>query len=303
MAITLRRDTVAEVIRRVLSGGDHRDVVVDLVDAAFVSDALNFFEQVAVAKIRDQHITPDWYRDNFLSTSLDKDDIAWNSGLNVKTITNKHRSSRRQIVIDEAMDHYDKFIDLVESLSDDSVNIDLALTLRGVTVHLNLNESLVVINAIAVRRAAIRGGAWSALGKNVEAPLMETMCRIFGVGAEYFTRALDTDNSLREVDYFLISPNGNTAKCEVKLMGQGNPESADAIHARQSDVFVASTLSDLNKQQLDEAGILWTELQVPNGYLRFGQTLSRLGIPHTPVDGRSDNVGRIEAAIQRTLLL
>ena len=72
MAITLRRDTVAEVIRRVLSGGDHRDVVVDLVDAAFVSDALNFFEQVAVAKIRDRHITPDWYRDNFLSTRLDK---------------------------------------------------------------------------------------------------------------------------------------------------------------------------------------------------------------------------------------
>ena len=38
-------------------------------------------------------------------------------------------------------------------------------------------------------------------------------------------------------------------------MGQGNPESADAIIARDSDLFVADTLSQQNKDQCDERDI------------------------------------------------
>ena len=130
---------------------------------------------------------------------------------------------------------------------------------------------------------------------------METLWRLFEVEQRYFTRALADDDSFREVDYFLIPTHGRRAKCEVKLMGQGNPEGADAIHARDTDVFVASTLSDTNKRQLDEAGVLWTELQVPNGFLRFQKTLDELGILHTPHDEFSD--GEIENAIRQTLAL
>ena len=301
MAVTLRRDAVAEVIRRVLAGRDHRDVVVDLIDAEFLSDVLEFFEQVVRAKMRKHHITMDWYREHFLNVHVDKREFAMNGGLNMKTITNKRKSARKEIVIEETLDHYDKFLELIDSLSDDRVNIDLSLTLGNVTVQLDLNESLVVINALAVRRAAIRGGAWSTAGKRVEAPLMETLCRLFEVEQRYFTRALADDDSLREVDYYLLQPNGDRAKCEVKLMGRGNPESADAIHARDTKVFVASTLSDTNKRQLDDAGVLWTELQVENGFLRFQRTLDGLGIPHTPRDEFSD--GEIENAIRRTLAL
>ncbi len=301
MAITIRREAVAEIIRRVLAGRDHRDVVIDLIDAVFLSDAFNFFEQVVYAKIRKTRITTDWYREHFLDPDLDKQDIAMNAGLNMKTISNKRQSTRKRIVIEEALNHYEKFLELIDSLSDDRFNIDLSLTLGDATVRLNLNESLVVINALAVRRAAIRGGAWSSAGKRVEAPLMETLCRLFEVEPKYFTRALADDDSLREVDYYLIRPNGDRAKCEVKLMGRGNPESADAIHARDTDVFVASTLSDTNKRQLDEAGVLWTELQVPNGFLRFQKTLGALDIPHTPSGGFSDD--EIESAIRRALAL
>ncbi len=146
MAITLRRDAVAEVIRRVLAGRDHRDVVVDLIDAEFLSDVLEFFEQVVHARIRKTHITTDWYRQHFLNVRGDKQEFAMNGGLNMKTITNKHKSARREIVIEEALDHYDKFLELVDSLSDDKVNIDLSLTLGNVTVRLDLNESLEVIS-------------------------------------------------------------------------------------------------------------------------------------------------------------
>ncbi len=301
MAVTLRKDAVAEVIRRVLAGRDHRDVVVDMIDAAFVSDALRFFEQVVYAKIRDTSISVDWYRTCFLDESLPKDEFATNGGLNVKTIQNKRRTTRKEIVIEEALDHYGKFVELIDSLSDDTINIDLRLTLGDVTVRLDLNETLVVVNALAVRRAATRGGAWSTLGKQVEGPLMEILCRLSRVDPKYFTRSLVEDDSIREIDFFLLTPSGSEKKCEVKLMGQGNPESADAIHARDTDVFVASTLSNTNKQQLDDAGVLWVELQVPDGLLRFQNVLDDLGIMYVGSDGFSDS--EIEKAIRYTLAL
>ena len=300
MPITLRTDTAAEIIRRILSGSDHRDVIVDLIDAIFISDVLAFFEKVVYAKMRDDAITTDWYKDNFLDQTLPKEDVAMSGGLNMKTIHNKRRTTRKSVVVEEALEHHDKFIELIESLSDDSLDIKLSISIGRVTVELTLNESLVVINALAVRRATIRGGAWSTAGKQVEGPLMESLCRLFSVDERYFTRSLADDGSLREVDFYLLLPEGNRAKCEVKLMGSGNPESADAVIARDSRVFVASTLSDTNTTQLDSLGVLWTELQTRNGFLRFQETLMQLGIPHSVLPAKADYTQDIERAIEAT---
>jgi len=109
------------------------------------------------------------------------------------------------------------------------------------------------------------------------------------------------DDSLREVDYYLFPPNSEPAKCEVKLMGSGNPESADAVFARGSKVFIASTLSSTNTAQLDQYGILWTELQTHNGFLRFQNTLNELAIPCLQLDREADHANRIESAIRSTL--
>lgn len=301
MQVTLRKETVEEIIRLALNGQDHRGVVVDLIDAAFIGDAVQFFQKVVTAKFETETITFDWYREHFLDEGIDKAEFAWNSGLNLKTIGNKRGSQAKRVVIDEGLNHLDKFLELLESLTDDDISIDLSITWRGVTVNLDLNETMVVINALAVRRAGRRGGAWSTTGKQVEGPIMETLCRTFDVNPIHFTRALSDDNSLREIDYYLIAPNGRRVKCEVKLMGKGNPESADAIHARETDVFLASTLSELNKTQFDNAGVLWTQLQIPNGFLRFQDTLSALGIPHTRLDENEDHSDRIERAIRATL--
>ena len=300
MPITLRKDTAEEIIRLALNGQDHRGVIVDIIDATFVDDAVRFFQNVVTAKFETETITFDWYREHFLDEEIDKAEFAWNSGLNLKTIGNKRGSEAKRVVIDEGLDHIDKFLELLESLTDDDISVDLSITWRGVTVSLDLNETLVVINALAVRRAGRRGGAWSTLGKQVEAPLMETLCRVFDVAPAHFTRALSDDNSLREIDYYLLSPSGRRTKCEVKLMGRGNPESADAIHARETDVFLASKLSELNKTQFDNAGVLWTQLQTHNGFLRFQNTLSALGIPHTRLDESENHTDRIERAIRAT---
>ena len=53
--------------------------------------------------------------------------------------------------------------------------------MKGVSVDLNVSESLIVINTLAVKRAALRGGLWSTVGKSVEKYLMLTLCKLYQV--------------------------------------------------------------------------------------------------------------------------
>jgi len=92
---------------------------------------------------------------------------------------------------------------------------------------------------------------------------------------------------MREVDFYLIKDE-NYYRCEVKMMGRGNPESADAIFARESNVFVADKLSDLNKQQAEMLNVKWVELRDENGYKRFAKILKELKIPFTDFNGNLD---------------
>ena len=129
---------------------------------------------------------------------------------------------------------------------------------------------------------------------------MVALCKVFGVADKYYTRYLDSDDSLREVDFYLYPPLANPARCEVKLMGSGNPESIDSTVARLSDVFVASKLSATNKRQLDDRRVMWTELQVEGGFLRFMDTLGRLRIPFVAVDPDGDHSALIDRAVKAT---
>lgn len=71
-------------------------------------------------------------------------------------------------------------------------------------------------------------------------------------------------------------------------MGQGNPESADVIIARNSVVFVADTLSEQNKNQLNQLGILWIACRDKEGFRRFKLILEKFGIPFTDYTGNLD---------------
>lgn len=219
-------------------------------------------------------------------------DIAVNAGLNKKTINNMYRRATKEIVIDASKEHFEVLYNTIKELARQNKDIDFTLTLKlknsPVSVELNIAESLIVINTLAVKRAALRGGAWSTVGKQVEKVLMITLCRLFGVSdnnfnAEHFIK----DKKLlvdREVDFYLINGK-NKYRCEVKLTGQGNPESTDAIIARSSDVFIADTLSPQNKNQCDKLGISWVCLKDKDGYKRFAFVLDKLGILYTKYTG------------------
>ena len=291
--MTLTDQVIRNIVARVIKSRDYRIEIVNLINAEFLQFAVDFFKQVVSAKLNSEDITIEWYKRVFMNEKLPSDDIAINSGLNKKTISNMYRSETKQIVIEASNEHFDSLYHSIQSLVENEHDIDLTLTIKfkGVSVDLNVSESLIVINTLAVKRAALRGGLWSTAGKRAEKYLMLTLCKLYKVEEEYYNaehfvrnRELDVD---REIDFYLKN-NGKEYKCEVKLMGQGNPESADAIIARQSDVFVADTLSQQNKNQCEQLGICWIACRDENGFKRFKLALDKFNIPYTNYSGNLD---------------
>ena len=204
-----------------------------------------------------------------------------------------HGSATRQIVLNVAETNFDYLSNMIlelEETNSEQLDIQLKLTYNNVSVELTLAESLLVINALATKKIAIRGGAWSSIGKKVEKPLMLTLCKLCEVPEEYIDDEIfRKDGTLdfdREVDFKLGKKTEMQYRCEVKLMGKGNPESADAVFARNSDIFVADTLSEQNRNQLDNANIQWLELRNKTQQeilQRFVEILDNFNIPHKKI--------------------
>lgn len=287
--MTLTEQVAKNIIRKLLKGEDYRIEVVTLINAEFLQFAIDFFKKIVEAKLQSKDITVDWYKEAFLNPNLPAKEIAINSGLNKKTIHNMFNSSTKEIIIDAANEHYDVLYKSIKNLVENDHEIDLTLTIKfkGVSIDLSVSESLIVINTLAVKRAELRGGLWSTAGKRVEHPLMLTLCKLFSVDESNYKAIFKKDKNKgfdREVDFYLIK-DGKEYLCEVKLMGRGNPESADAVIARATNIFVADKLSIQNKNQLDHLGINWVELRCENGYKRFKKALENLEIPHTDYEG------------------
>lgn len=288
--MTLTDQIVKNIIIRIIKSQDYRIEIVNLINAEFLQFAVDFFKKIAIAKLESKEITIDWYKKAFMGDELSSEEIAINSGLNKKTISNMYGSATKSIVIEAANEHFESLYSSIESLVEIENDIDLTLTIKmkNVAVDLNVSESLIVINTLAVKRSALRGGLWSTAGKSAEKHLMRTLCKMYQVpdanyNASHFVK--DKGKKVdREIDFYLLNK-GKEYLCEVKLMGKGNPESADAIIARNSNVFVADTLSPQNKNQCDQLGVNWVALRDKGGYKRFKTVLEKLEIPHEDYKG------------------
>lgn len=286
--MTLTEQLAKNIIRKLLKGEDYRIEIVTMINAEFLQFAINFFKKVIDAKYNNENVTVDWYKREFLNSNLSKEEIAINSGLNMKTIGNMYNHTTKQIVIDASNEHYDSLYQSIKNLVETENDLELTLTIkfRNISVDLNVSETLIVINTLAVKRAALRGGLWSTAGKRVEKPLMQTLCYLYKVPEENYKLKIIGNSEAsfeREIDFYLCN-NNIDYKCEVKLMGKGNPESADAVIARDSKVFIADKLSDTNIKQLDSLDVLWVEMRYTDknkeGFKRFKSILEKLEIPH-----------------------
>lgn len=307
--LTLLRQTAYDIIYSLLTDGrNYRPFVVDAISDSFLGSALSFLCAVARAKEKHGKDSDDWYKRYFLSSDKNKMDIATNAGMNLKTVTNIHQNSKKETVLREAGRHYDHIKRVIEELLDnatnESIKVDLTIEVDGKLVRLTTSEAMVVLSALAVKRASLRGSAWSMVGKRIEKPLMNTLCQIFEVPVSHRqtkskSGATSHRRVEREVDYFLVGD--REVRCEVKLMGRGNPESADATFARRSNVFIADKLSATNRQQLDENGVLWVELHSGRRFEQFYNVLTQLGVPHGR-DVSQVNSEVVKEAIDRALV-
>lgn len=279
---------IQSVVAKLLQGDDYREEVINAINLEFLDFALDFFKAILEAKMQDYALNLEWYKTHFINNAnIKPDEAAIYAGMNKKTISNIYGSATKEVVLNVANANIDYLESLLTSLGDssDNIGITLKITYKNIAVELNLSESLLVINALATKKIALRGGAWSSIGKRVEKPLMLSLCEKCGVKQEFINaevfsknKALDFD---REVDFKLYNVDKSKEyRVEVKLMGKGNPESADAVIARDSHIFIADTLSDQNKKQLKALGIEFLELKNNERILLdFIDILERLQIP------------------------
>ena len=188
--------------------------------------------------------------------------------MNKKTINNIHGSATKEIVLNVAKSNFNYLSSLINELNLDNnekLLIQIKITYNDISVELSLTESLLVINALATKKLAIRGGAWSSIGKKVEKPLMLKLCELCNIRKEQInSEVFKKDGSLdfdREVDFKILNKDNIWLRCEVKLMGKGNPESADVIFARDTNIFIADTLSEQNKKQCLSNNVEYLELK------------------------------------------
>lgn len=186
----------------------------------------------------------------------------------IKTINNIHGSATKEIVLNVAKSNFNYLSSLINELNLDNnekLLIQIKITYNDISVELSLTESLLVINALATKKLAIRGGAWSSIGKKVEKPLMLKLCELCNIRKEQInSEVFKKDGSLdfdREVDFKILNKDNIWLRCEVKLMGKGNPESADVIFARDTNIFIADTLSEQNKKQCLSNNVEYLELK------------------------------------------
>jgi len=103
--MTLTEQVAKNIIKKLLKGEDYRIEVVSLINAEFLQFSIDFFKKIIEAKLNNENITSHWYKDEFLNPNLPKEEIAINSGLNMKTISNMFNSTKKEIVIDASNEH------------------------------------------------------------------------------------------------------------------------------------------------------------------------------------------------------
>lgn len=287
--ISFEDSVINNTVSKLLLGKDYREEVVNAINASFFDFTIDFFKKIVKAKMELQNITMDWYKKNFIiNNTIDTSEVVINSGLNKKTVTNIYGAASKNIMLNAAETNYDYLNSLLKELEKDVRNdiiININIKYNDISVSLSLSESLIVINTLATKKIQLRGGAWSSIGKKVEKPLLNKLCELCGIPNDY----IDNKNFIkdkeknfdREIDYKLKSFSGKWYKIEVKLMGKGNPESADATIARDSDIFVADTLSQQNKNQLKSRNIKYLVLKNNKNIISdFKEILIKLEIPH-----------------------
>jgi methyltransferase-like protein len=172
-----------KIIKKLFAGEDYRQEVLAMIDSVFLQHVIDFFKQIVETKMNDKALTDDWYKTYFLDANLGKETLSVNAGVNLKSITNAYGKANKETVLQVSLAHYRELKDIIEQLIENGEGLDVTLTIkfRSVSIELSLSETLIVVNSLAVKRAQIRGGAWSTVGKQTELPFMVCLAKLYSV--------------------------------------------------------------------------------------------------------------------------
>ncbi len=275
------------LLRNLLTNSGTSDVFVSANEAEFGRFCIEYFRDVARCKFSGEALVDnyDCYEESLIEDGDERIVFAPTKRRGLTNLVENPVVAKVPIAYPEELPEK-----LPHILENDNPNIEFKPILHrnGVSVGLSIHETLIVVNTLAAKHAEIRGGAWSGLGKRLELPLMLALAKMYQVPSSHYAgKGLTGEN--REVDFHFLSRSRDQFFCEVKLMGKGNPESADSTIARRSNIFIAQTLSDKNKSQLTNRGHHWVELGATDGYKRIYTVFTYLDIPCAEFTGDLDS--------------
>lgn len=71
--MTISEKITRQIITDVIKSQDHRLAILEIINKEFMTFAIDFFKEVANAKLEDKEININWYKKHFLDSNLDKD--------------------------------------------------------------------------------------------------------------------------------------------------------------------------------------------------------------------------------------
>ena len=284
MVITITNEEVRDIIREILNGRNHRSILTKKINRIFLDTCNEFLHGVASSKSRNPD-NDNWYQDVMMRDDLPNEDIALNAGINVKTISNTMGSEARDVVIEASIAHYDWVTEFINNIEDDP-GLTFSIPFDENIVNFTTEESLKIINSLSARRGTIARGVNSAVGKNVEKPLLSTICRLLRVDPGLWNQAslLIPVQTRREVDYYIMNQD-RAHKCEVKLNGKSKLKSPDVILARRTEFLVAENIPWDFRIELDERNIQWISLSDGDILEQFGNMLDHFEIAYHRFEG------------------
>lgn len=78
--MTLTEQVIKNIIKKLFASEDYRIEIVTLINAEFLQFAIEFFKKIIDAKLNNEDVTVDWYKQEFLNRRLPSKEIAINSG-------------------------------------------------------------------------------------------------------------------------------------------------------------------------------------------------------------------------------
>jgi hypothetical protein len=272
MAIRIGSSNLKRIVVLLLSSESHRPYLVALKTKIYIDFFSSLLDEIG---LNADATTP--FKKILIDNQPDLDNKLWYSGINHKTVGDTYGSQgvpAKELALKEIGSNIRQ---IVRESKTSLKSITLEYN-QGKIVTLNSEELLSLFLAISTRHASLKGGFASSFGKKVEKLFLITICKIFRVSDDnyYAYDIQDEEGFNRETDFYFVN-NDKKFKCELKMMGKGNPEGADSLYARDTSIFIGETLSDTNKKQCEKNNVHWIELK-NSGWKRFGEVFKKLGI-------------------------